>query len=95
MPHNRPIMMNSTEDGSMISLIIDQGTHHLDLMFDSDEDFDALKEVRKCEDMFIALWIEEYESQDYCVDQTCRNRWTNIFLKYVDLFVIIYQKNLD
>ena len=67
-------MMNSTEDRSMISLIIDQGAHHLDLMFDSDQDFDTLKEVRRIEDMFIGRWIDEWESQDYCIDQTCRNR---------------------
>ena len=74
IPYNGPIMMNLTEDGSMISLIIDHGAHHLDLMFDSDEDFDTLKEVRRIEDMHIGHWIEEWESQDYCIDKSCRNR---------------------
>ena len=44
---------------SVQSLIIDQGGHHLDLFFPTDEDPESVKQVRDIEKQAIAGWIQD------------------------------------
>ena len=49
----------SQHSPSVQSLIIDQGGHHLDLFFPTEEDPESVKQVREVERRAIADWIQE------------------------------------
>jgi len=49
----------NSNDGSVVSLIIEMGGHHLDLFFPTEEDPESVRTVRAIEDQHIAKWISD------------------------------------
>jgi hypothetical protein len=54
-----PLVQHINEDGSQISLILDLGAHHLDLMFTDPRNPPCFYEARKIETKMIRQWCQE------------------------------------
>lgn len=61
-------VLNVTDDGSVIALLIDQGGHHLDLFFESEDDPASVTEARRVEDEHIGKWIKGW-SKNVCFEK--------------------------
>lgn len=60
---NGPMVQKINEDGSQISLVLDLGAHHLDLMFSDPRNPPCFTEARKIETQMIRQWCQEaYEN---------------------------------
>jgi len=59
---NGTTVQNITSDGSIKSVILDLGAHHLDLMFSSPHDPPCANEARRIEDEHIGSWIDQWKS---------------------------------
>lgn len=57
-----PQVLNVTEDGSVIALVIDLGAHHLDLFFSDENDPPCATAARAVEEAHIRKWIEQYRA---------------------------------
>ena len=58
---NGIMVRNVTMDGSVVSIVLDKGAHHLDLMFvDKDHDPPCAKGARDIEKEHIRRWVEEW-----------------------------------
>ena len=54
-----PMVQNVSADGSQISLMLDLGAHHLDLMFSHPDDPKSVIEARKVELEHMHKWVDE------------------------------------
>ena len=48
---------------SVVAVFIEQGAHHLDLMFSHPDDPPSVRAARELEESMIVNWIEEYEEE--------------------------------
>ena len=55
---------NVTADGSVVSVTLDLGGHHLDLMFSDERDPPCASEARDIADELIGKWIEEWTREN-------------------------------
>lgn len=67
------MVQNITKDGRILSIILDLGGHHLDLMFSSDEDPQCATLARKLEEFSISEWITEWTSGNQYKGKECKN----------------------
>jgi hypothetical protein len=49
--------------GSVVALVIEEGAHHLDLMFSDPDDPDSVIQVRRQELSHIKKWVEQARSR--------------------------------
>mmetsp|Transcript_12619 Transcript_12619/g.12709 ORF Transcript_12619/g.12709 Transcript_12619/m.12709 type:complete len:113 (-) Transcript_12619:159-497(-) len=61
------VVQNITHDGSIVSLVLDLGAHHLDLMFAHPDDPPCANEARLIQEEHIRNWIQEWNLGE----QTC------------------------
>lgn len=52
-----------SHDGTLVSLIVEDGAHHLDLRGADSKDTDSVKEVRRIEKLHISRWIREAQKR--------------------------------
>jgi hypothetical protein len=61
--YDGPAIVNLTDDGSLKSLILDLGAHHLDIMFSDDNDPECAQVAREVELGAITDWIDQFNAQ--------------------------------
>lgn len=64
---------NITDDGSIISLWIERGAHHLDLFYENEGDPECVKKARLIEEEHIQRWIDGWKKQ-MCPGNVCNVR---------------------
>jgi len=57
--HGGGVLLDVSIEHTVVSLIIPEGAHHLDLMFSHDDDPSSVIDVRKKEIEYIKQWVEE------------------------------------